>query len=98
MNDINEITGFLVSKKDEIRDKYKVKEIGVFGSYARNGQTPLSDLDVLVEFYDGGETFDNYMDLKILMEDAFNIKVDLVVKNSLREEIKSYILAEVIYA
>lgn len=98
MNDIKEITGFLVSKKDEIRDKYKVKEIGVFGSYARNGQTPHSDLDVLVEFYDGGETFDNYMDLKFLMEDAFNIKVDLVVKNSLREEIKSFILAEVIYA
>lgn len=98
MTKLNEISGFISSKKDEIKSRYKVKEIGIFGSYARNHQNEKSDLDILVDFYEGGETFDNYMDLKILLEDSLNLKVDLVVKNSLRDEIKSFILSEVIYA
>jgi hypothetical protein len=98
MAKLDEISGFISSKKEEIKSRYKVKEIGIFGSYARNDQNEKSDLDILVDFYEGGETFDNYMDLKILLEDSLNLKVDLVVKNSLRYEIKSFILSEVIYA
>jgi len=95
---LNEVSVFLSSKKNEIKTRYKVKEIGVFGSYAKNRQNEKSDLDLLVDFYEGGETFDNYMDLKILLEDSLKVRIDLVIKNSLREEIRKYILAEVIYA
>ena len=98
MTTLNEISSFISSKKNEFKTKYMVNEIGIFGSYAKNRQSETSDLDVLVDFNDGGETFDNYMDLKILLEDSLKLKVDLVIKNSLREEIKNDILSEVVYA
>ena len=41
-----------------IRERYGVARIGIFGSVARNEETPASDIDVLVEFREGEETFD----------------------------------------
>lgn len=81
----------------EIKDRFKVREIGIFGSYIKGKAGARSDIDILVEFEEGGETFDNYMDLKFFLEDIFGIKVDLVIKDTLREEIKEDILIEVEY-
>ncbi|MBN2014400.1 MAG: nucleotidyltransferase family protein [Candidatus Altiarchaeota archaeon] len=77
---------------------YGVKKIGVFGSYARGQQKKRSDVDVLVEFRKGQKTFDNYMDLKILLEKKLKKKVDLVIKEALTPPLKKHILAEVKYA
>ncbi|WP_394339952.1 nucleotidyltransferase family protein [Methanoculleus sp. UBA303] len=41
-----------------IRERYGVARIGIFGSVARNEETPASDIDILVEFQEGEETFD----------------------------------------
>ncbi|PUA31533.1 MAG: hypothetical protein B9J98_06015 [Candidatus Terraquivivens tikiterensis] len=35
---------------EELRQKYKVKRIGVFGSFVRGEQKKKSDIDLLVEF------------------------------------------------
>jgi predicted nucleotidyltransferase len=94
---IEEVKSILIKHKKKLRKKYKVKEIGTFGSYVRNEQKKTSDIDILVEFENGGETFDNYMELKFFLEDILNIKVDLVIKNTLRKEIERDILSEVIY-
>lgn len=93
----DEITRRLKKHLPEIMSKFKVKEIGIFGSQIKGKAKKRSDIDILVEFEQGGETFDNYMDLKFLLEDIFHVKVDLVIKNSLREEIKDDILSEVVY-
>ena len=42
----------LSEHRQELKDKFKVKEIGVFGSYAKDEKTNKSDVDVLVDFYD----------------------------------------------
>ena len=34
----------------ELKEKYQVSYLGVFGSYVRGEQKPKSDLDLLVEF------------------------------------------------
>jgi hypothetical protein len=34
----------------ELKEKYHVSYLGVFGSYVRGEQKPKSDLDLLVEF------------------------------------------------
>ena len=78
--------------------KYGVKEIGLFGSYVRNEQKSESDIDILVKFEPGKKTFDNYMDLKFFLEDLFNRKVDLVVTEALKPDLKQYILGSVKYA
>ncbi|MCX5750196.1 MAG: nucleotidyltransferase family protein [Candidatus Saganbacteria bacterium] len=76
--------------------KFGVKKIGLFGSYLRGDFNKKSDLDLLVEFRK--KTFDNYMGLKFFLEDAFDLKVDLVTKESLKPRLKPLILKEVEYA
>ncbi len=82
----------------EIKGRFKVKMIGVFGSRIKGKAKKTSDVDVLVEFEKGYKTFDNYMELKFYLEELIGCKVDLVLKSALKEEIKPYILAEVVYA
>lgn len=77
---------------------FGVKRIGLFGSFARSGQNPGSDIDILVEFKTGKKTFDNYMDLKFLLEEIFSRKVDLVIRDALKIRIKNQVLSQVQYA
>lgn len=77
---------------------YGVKKIGVFGSFAKSQPGPKSDIDILVEFYKEKKIFDNYIELKFLLEKLFHRKVDLVIKEALKPQIKSNILKEVVYA
>lgn len=77
---------------------YGVKKIGLFGSYTRNEQKAESDVDILVEFEKGKKTFDNYMDLKFFLEGLFNHKVDLVVIDAIKPDLKSHIMRSAKYA
>lgn len=79
-----------------IKEKYKVKEMGIFGSYATGKQKEKSDLDILVEFYEP-ITLLKYAGLKNFLEDKINFKVDLIHKSGLKPIIKNDILKEVIY-
>lgn len=81
-----------------IISKYGVKRIGLFGSYIRDEQKPTSDVDILVEFEKDKTTFDNYMDLKFFLEDLFKCKVDLVMQDAIKPDLKPYILGSVKYA
>lgn len=73
-----------------------VKSLELFGSVARNEARPDSDLDFLVEF-EGQITFDAYMDLKFFLEDLFTKKVDLVIKEDLKPQIREVVLNQAIH-
>jgi len=75
-----------------------VKRIGLFGSYTRSEQKAESDIDILVEFEKNQKTFDNYMYLKFFLEDLFKSKVDLVVVEAIKPDLKPYIMRSVRYA
>lgn len=77
---------------------YGVKRIGVFGSYVEGKPRLDSDIDLLVEFEKGKKTFDNYMELKFFLEKILQNKVDLVISESIKPELKPYILKSVKYA
>ena len=81
----------------KIKAKFKVKEIGIFGSQIKGEATKRSDIDILVDFQEGYKTFDNYMELRFFLEDLLNCEIDLVLKSALKERVKPYILSEVIY-
>ncbi len=81
-----------------IRQKFGVKRIGIFGSFARGEEREDSDLDVLVVFEEGQKTFDNYMDLKFYLEDLFGREVDLVTEKALKPQLKDIIMKDVVYA
>lgn len=93
----NRILKIFEKSHHEIKERFKVKEIGVFGSQIKGKAKKRSDIDILIEFEKGYKTFDNYMDLKFYLEDLFGCKVDLVIKSAVKEEIKPHILSEVVY-
>jgi uncharacterized protein len=86
----------LKKHEKEIREKYKVKKIGVFGSYVRGDIKETSDIDVLVEFERpiGWEFFD----IKEFLEEILGKDVDLVTVGALKPQLKDRVLKEVVYA
>lgn len=74
--------------------KHGVKKLGLFGSFLRGTQHKKSDMDFLVMF--DKPTFDNYMELKFLLEELFRRKVDLVVGDNLKPALK-YVKEEAVY-
>jgi predicted nucleotidyltransferase len=73
-----------------------VLKLGVFGSIVRGEQHAGSDLDFLVEL--DRRTFDRYMDLKLFLEDLFGSRVDLVLADRIRPELRDRILGELVDA
>jgi len=93
----NSILATLEKHQDRIRG-YGVRRIGLFGSYVNGKQGRSSDIDLLVEFEHDKKTFDNYMDLRFFLEDLFGCKVDLVVSEAVRPELRPHIMGSVRYA
>jgi len=81
--------------KPILEKNYKVKSIGLFGSFARNEANEDSDIDILVEFSEniGWE----FIDLKKFLEENLDREVDLVTIEALKPELKEDILRDVIY-
>ena len=85
----------LKAEAPSLRAKYGVTSLAVFGSMARGDDREGSDVDVLVTF-EGKATFDNFMGLKLDLEDLFGRSVDLLTPNSLRPEMRAKIDREAI--
>lgn len=86
----------LLKRSSKEIQKFGVKRIGLFGSCVRGEAGHGSDIDVLVEF--SQPSFDNYMELKFFLEALFGREVDLVLADSLKEQIKPDVMREVVYA
>jgi hypothetical protein len=82
----------------ELKGRFGVAKIGIFGSFSRGEERPDSDVDVLVTFQKGRKTFDNFMGTKFYLEDLFKRKVDLVTDAALKPLIRDPILQDVVYA
>lgn len=96
MKTLEEIKQWLVQNKSLLRERYKVRELGVFGSYIRQEQTETSDVDVLVEFFETPSLL-KFVNLENYLSDNLGVKVDLVHKAGLKPRIGERILAEVVY-
>lgn len=81
--------------KPILKEQYKVRDIGVFGSYVRGEQKRKSDLDILVDFYEPISLI-NFIRLENHLSIYLGVKVDLVMKDSLKPRIGSNILKEVV--
>lgn len=91
-----EILRLLRGHLDELRQRFGVKSLAIFGSVARGEAGPDSDIDILVEF-EGPATFDRYMGLKFFLEDLLGRRVDLVTKRALKTRLRPYVEREAIY-
>ncbi len=84
-----------IIKERKRLELHGVKNIGLFGSFVRGDQTPLSDIDILVEFMPEKHTFDNFMEVAFLLEEILGRKVELVTPEALSPYIGPHILKEV---
>jgi uncharacterized protein len=96
MSPRNKILETLAGLSDELRQKFKIRRIGLFGSYARQEQRPDSDIDLLVDFSEDADLFD-LIELKYFLEDRLHHRVDIVPEHSLRDELKASVQADVSY-
>ena len=90
----NDILRILQDNSETIT-RHGVKRIGIFGSYARDEQTPGSDIDLLVEL--DQVTLKEYLDLKEFLEMLLEHRVDLVLSDTLKPRLRPVVLKEAIY-
>jgi hypothetical protein len=87
-----------IRKHRDILLKYKVREIGLFGSFVRGEQVNRSDIDLVVDFEE--PSIENYMELSSFLENLFGRKVEILTPagvdsiriNHVKEEIKRSIV------
>ncbi len=88
----NEILEILKKQRELLR-RYRVKKIGLFGSFARNESNNESDIDLLVDFE--VKSLDNFIDLAFELEKIFDRKVDLLTEKGISPYILPYVQNEV---
>lgn len=84
------------SRRRILTERYKVKEIGIFGSAVKGRLRNHSDLDILVDFSEVPDLL-KFIELELFLEKVLKRKVDLVDRQALRSELRDDILRQVVY-
>lgn len=92
----SDVINILRRFKADFANKYGIKTLGIFGSFARNEQKPTSDIDVVVTLKDS-----DYFTLVAIQEELEKLtkyKVDVVnFRETLRDSFKANILRDAIF-
>lgn len=96
MKTFQEIKEILAKNKEKIEGQYKVRRMGIFGSYVRGEQKEDSDVDVLVEFEEPVSLL-KLVNFENFLKDITGVKVDVVPENDIRPELREIIFNEVSY-
>lgn len=98
VKNVEEAKAVLKEHKNEVIQKYRVSELGIFGSFVRGEQKKRSDIDILVEFNDRNiPGLLKLIEMERYLEKLLRKKVDLVRKGGIRPELRKIILKEVVY-
>ncbi|PMP61598.1 MAG: nucleotidyltransferase [Hydrogenobaculum sp.] len=95
MKTLEDLEDMLKQNKHYLKDEYFVKQISIFGSYVKGKQRKNSDLDILVEF-ERPISLIRFIKLEKYLSKLLGIKIDLVVKKSLKPYIKNQVLKEAV--
>ena len=95
MEDLPSILAALRALEAELKARYPIRQIGVFGSYARGDQRPDSDLDLIVDL-GPGLTLIDLARLEGELSDRLGLPVELAIKDALHPRIGRRILAEAV--
>ena len=92
---IEDIRNRISSQRAILSEDFCVKNLFLFGSYAKGLQNENSDIDFLVEFSDDVDMF-KMVDLQEFLTELFNKKIDLGTPNGLKSFIKDNVLKEAV--
>ncbi len=91
-----EILSFLKYKKSFLSQRFGVKSIALFGSYAKDEQNEDSDIDIAVEI-ESENKFKSFFDLKYYLEEHLKKRVDLGIESTIKPIVKEHIKDDIIY-
>ncbi len=92
---LEELKKTLKENEAILKEKFKVRELGIFGSYVRGEQKEKSDVDMFVEFNEPVSLL-HLVELENFLTDLIGIKADIGTKNSIKPRIKEQVLKEAI--
>jgi len=95
MKTLDEIRTIVRQHRDVLAEKYGIAVVGVFGSYVRGEQKGQSDIDLLVDILHPISLLE-LVGAEIYLSEALGLKVDLVPKRDVREELRETIFAETV--
>lgn len=95
MTELTSIKQILTQLKPELRQKFFVNSIGLFGSVIRNDFTEKSDIDIIVDF--SKPIGIEFIDLADYIESKLRKKVDLVSRNGVKPKYFQQIESEIVY-
>jgi len=95
MKTITEIKDQLAKLREEIHKTFAVSRLEIFGSYVRGEQRENSDVDMLVDF-DREVSLLDVAGLQVYLSEQLGVKVDIVLRRSVRKELKDTIYAEAV--
>ena len=90
---VDELRAQLKDLLPVLRAQYQLQSLAIFGSFVRGDEREESDLDLLVTFNEIPSLF-RFVALENFLSDELHVKVDLVMKDSLKPAIGEYILRE----
>lgn len=97
VDDIEDLKKKLKELKPTLRKEFKVKSIGIFGSYIKGSRREESDLDILVEFEEDAElSLLDFIKIENYLSEILEVRADLVEKGTLKPRIDRNILKEVV--
>ena len=80
----------LAEHHQELRERFGVKSLRLFGSVARDEASEGSDVDVLVDFNDTPSLF-GFLRLRTYLQDLLGAKVDLVTESGLKDRARHFV-------
>ena len=95
MKKLDEIRIIIRKSRDVLAENYGVAVVGVFGSYVRGEQREKSDIDFLVDILRPISLLE-IVGAEIYLGEILGLRVDLVPKRDVREELRETILAEAV--
>ncbi|MCK5914882.1 MAG: nucleotidyltransferase family protein [Deltaproteobacteria bacterium] len=95
MKKIDEYIKILRVHKTELKEKFRVESLAVFGSVRWGVEGPGSDVDILVRYYETPGLF-KFLDLKKYLENIVNSPVDLVTEQALKKQLREKIIKEAV--
>lgn len=95
MKTVDEIRAIIRRHRNVLAEKYGIAVVGVFGSYVRGEQRQGSDVDLLIEILRPISLLE-VVGAEIYLEEMLQMKIDLVPKRDVRDELRESILAETV--
>jgi predicted nucleotidyltransferase len=95
VRDLADVIARLRANADELRDRFGIKRVGVYGSFVTGAQRVDSDVDLVAEL--DHVTFDAEFGSAARLEEILGRKVDLALPTELRPALRGRVLAEAVY-